>query len=751
MIAFIKRLNKLIRVPRGEETSYTVFWWGAFYGLATLSLVVMLLSGIFFRTGLSAWLMGSATLAIGIIAFWFFRILGTLIHKWISKIPVFIFALFFGTIGTLILVRYIRFGFPPQVYYIGFALVIVGITFLFGSSMVLFKRASKAKVLHIISLFASLSLFIVGGYYLFNKGYNPYKISFKQTPTSLLSEKGLANPGEKGSYSTTYFTYGSGTDKQREEFRSGIKYKSKTVNASLLLPEWKGSKAKWRERYWGFGVKNFPLNGRVWMPNGEGKFPIILIVHGNHGMEEYSDPGYAYLGELLSSKGFITVSVDENFVNGTWSGDFMGKEMPARGWLLLKHLEQWKIWANDSTHDLYQKADLENVILAGHSRGGEAAPIATLFNTLTYFPDNANEKFDFHFGIKGVLTIAPTDKRYDRRIKLQNVNYLSIQGSYDSDEASFFGFRQYQRITYSDSAFYFKAGLYLHGANHGQFNSVWGTYDGGAPGKYLLNIAPMMTLEEQQQIAKVYVAAFAESVLHNNNSYNNIFKNAAYIRDWLPERIVINAYKDSKTKDLITYEEDIDLTTGTIAGATTIAKNLKVWREATLKFRDKDTQANNAAILGWEKDSTALPASYQISFKSSIPLGPSTSLFFSMAQGDINELKTGDKKNEKDSNEPQELNFQIQLIDSLGHDAVVDISDIKKLTPRLKVRYTKIKSLSEEDYGDAWEPALETFELPLSRFKVTDTQLDRLKIIRINFNKTEKGVLILDEISLQHN
>ena len=749
MISVIKRLNNLIRVPRSEETSYTTFWWGAFYGLAGLSLLVMLLSGVFYRTGLPTWLMAGATLLIGIIAFWFFRIIGTLLHKWISNIPAFIFALFFGTICTLILARYIRFGFPQHVYYFGFAAVMVGITFLFGSSMVLYRRASNLKVLHVISIIASIVFFSTGAYYLFYKGYDPYKITFEQTPAPLLSANGISNPGEKGNYTTQFFTYGSGTDKQREEFRSSIKYKTKTVDATRLLPEWKGTKAKWRQMYWGFGVKNFPINGRVWMPEGEGKFPIILIVHGNHGMEEHSDPGYAYLGELLSSRGFITVSVDENFINGTWSGDFMGKEMPTRGWLLLKHLEQWKSWTNDASHELYQKADLDNVILAGHSRGGEAAPIAAYFNKLSHFPDDANETFDFNFGIKGVLSIAPTDKRYDRRIDLENINYFSIQGSYDSDEASFFGYRQFQRISFSDSSFYLKSGLYVHGANHGQFNSVWGQYDGGAPGKYLLNIAPMMTMEEQQQIAKVYISAFAETVLYNNKAYNNLFKNSAVAQDWLPKRILVNTYKDSDTQDLITYEEDIDVTTGTTEGSTTIGNNLKIWRESILKFRDKDTQSNNAAVLGWEKDSTAQVASYKITFNSSISIDSSSTLLFSMAQGDIRELKSGDKKNENTSNESNELNFQIQIMDSLGTEAVVDISNIKKLTPQLKVQYVKLKGLNQENYGDIWEPTMETFELPISAFQGANTPLNHLKSISLNFNSTEKGVLILDEIGLK--
>ena len=599
MIEILKRINKFIGIPKSEETAYTIFWKGALYGLASLSLLVMTLSGAFFQVGLPAWLVAGCTLILGIISFWLFRIVGTVLCQWITRIPTFVFALFVGTIGTIILARFIRFQLPAPVFYYGFAMLIAGFTFLGGSGMLLIKGSSNSKAWHIIAITLSLMTLGISIYFLAYEGSDPYKVSFEQTPASLLSKNGLASPGINGAYSTQYFTYGSGADKQRGEFRNGVKFKSQSVDATLLLPEWKDSKAKWRELYWGFGVKEFPINGRVWMPQGNEKFPIILIIHGNHGMEDHSDPGYTYLGELLASRGFITISVDENFVNGTWSGDFRGKEMPVRGWLLLKHLEQWRLWSNDNTHELYQKADLDNIILVGHSRGGEAAPIAAQFNKLSYFPDNAIEKFNFNFGIKGVIAIAPTDKRYDRRIELENINYLSIQGSYDSDEASFFGFRQYQRIKFNDSSFYFKAGLYVHGANHGQFNSTWGKYDGGGPFKWLLNTAPQMSMEEQQQIAKVYVSAFSETVMHQNNDYSYLFKKSAVAADWLPNKILLNTYKDSNTKSLITYEEDIDLTSGTIYGSTTKGINLKIWKEATLKFRDKDTQANNAAIIGW--------------------------------------------------------------------------------------------------------------------------------------------------------
>ena len=52
------------------------------------------------------------------------------------------------------------------------------------------------------------------------------------------------------------------------------------------------------------------------MPEGEGPFPLTLIVHGNHNMIDYSDDGYGYLGSLLASRRIIAVSVDENFLNG---------------------------------------------------------------------------------------------------------------------------------------------------------------------------------------------------------------------------------------------------------------------------------------------------------------------------------------------------------------------------------------------------------------------------------------------------
>ena len=74
----------------------------------------------------------------------------------------------------------------------------------------------------------------------------------------------------------------------------------------------------------------------------------------------------------------------------------------------------------------------------------------------------------------------------------------------------------------------------MNHANHGQFNSTWGRSDFGAPMKWLLNLDPLVTGEEQRQVAQVYVSAFAEAVLKGNTDYRPMFKNVDVVNNWLP-------------------------------------------------------------------------------------------------------------------------------------------------------------------------------------------------------------------------
>src|SRR3954470_6662250 len=102
------------------------------------------------------------------------------------------------------------------------------------------------------------------------------------------------NPGLPGPLRVKTLYYGSGTDKRRLEFRDSVAIKTPTVDGSPFVSI-SGDAGKAHDKTWGFTLKKLPLNGRVWYPDGEGPFPLVLIVHGNHNPEDYSDPGYGYL------------------------------------------------------------------------------------------------------------------------------------------------------------------------------------------------------------------------------------------------------------------------------------------------------------------------------------------------------------------------------------------------------------------------------------------------------------------------
>ena len=112
----------------------------------------------------------------------------------------------------------------------------------------------------------------------------PLKLTKDDSPVVLSHQSITApNPGQPGTYTVRTLVYGSGTDKRRAAFRDSVALKTKTVDGSPMVsapPEI----AKDRSKYWGFDFKKLPINGRVWYPQGDGPFPLVLIVHGNHNM-----------------------------------------------------------------------------------------------------------------------------------------------------------------------------------------------------------------------------------------------------------------------------------------------------------------------------------------------------------------------------------------------------------------------------------------------------------------------------------
>ncbi|GHG77679.1 hypothetical protein GCM10010919_33480 [Alishewanella longhuensis] len=549
----------------------------------------------------------------------------------------------------------------------------------------------------------------------------------------------VADPTIKGPFDFRTFTYGSGSDRRRVEFAEQADFITDSVDGSLLLDNWHGITSWMRKLYWGIDVTELPVQGRIWQPITEQKTPLVLMVHGNHTMEHFSDEGYAYLGEHLASLGYIVVSVDQNFLNLTSAEGYFGfskfrlrDENDARAWLLLKHLEQWRQWQASSTTDWFKNVDLDNIILIGHSRGGEGVFIAALFNRLDYYPDNANLKFDFNFNIRGIVSIAPSDGQYEPRgslVELDAINYLTIQGSADADAMVFMGASAYARVNMDSEDFYFKSSIMINSANHGQFNSDWGDCD---LQPYICLLAgqqvPVMAATEQERISKFFVSRFAETVTKSDRPYLNYFQHAQTAATFFPGHYFISNYLDSNSLIIANFENDANLSSGNAAKIS--AQGFTQWQELKLKHHPgwQWTNLNTHAVkLAWEQN----PASFTLTMDASIIHNDKTCFAFSVS-------------NALDENSSETItNFSLQVSDHDGRTAQVELQKYYQLYPLL----TRKPKLSEKAFI---EPTFQSVQIPLQDFAVANVELDLTHVHSLSFvfDKTSKGKIYLDDINL---
>jgi dienelactone hydrolase len=546
------------------------------------------------------------------------------------------------------------------------------------------------------------------------------------------------SPASAGPFAVSRFIYGSGTDR-RAAYRDSVTWRTDAVDATTFLDGESKRALRKRWRYWGFDATTLPLNGRVWHPEGDGPFPLVLIVHGNHRMQEPSEIGYEYLAEHLASRGFIAVSVDEIFLN---SG--LKDENDARAFILLKHLEAWRDAARRQHGPLAGKVDTTRIALIGHSRGGEAAAIAAAFNRLSHYPDDARTRFAFDFPIRAVIAIAPTDGQYrpaDRPSPLAGVNYFVVHGSYDADVSGFSGQRTFLRTDVRDSASV-KALLYVHRANHGQFNTVWGDNDVGSQG-WLLRKRDLLRGGEQRRIGLVFFTAFLELTLQGRRDYEPIFRDHRAATQWLPATDYVSHYTDGGERVLADFDEDVDVTTGTWPGLRIATTGLTTWRERALRARTDNNASfeTNTVVLGWAADDTA---SFALRFPPQAPQGrdaivdTATALTFAIAN-------LGE-----DPAEPVDFSIALDLAD--GRSAVLPLSSVTTIRPPARIRLYRFR-WAERRYAETardHEYVLQRVDVPLARFaeSLPGISAQALTGIRFVFDRSPAGRILLDDIAL---
>jgi hypothetical protein len=208
--------------------------------------------------------------------------------------------------------------------------------------------------------------------------------------------------------------------------------------------------------------------------------------------------GYNYLLEHLASHGFIAMSIYAP----------VGVMIETRARAILAHIGIMAQY--NANPGLFQgHVDLNHLGIAGHSRGGEAVVRAARIN--------AAEALGWH--IRAGISIAPTDYLHsgDPEIPL-----LVIYGSNDGDVSGDWPDRTCFSIY--DEAGRPRSFVFVYGATHDRFNSVW------APTALNVefditpsDIPNLISITDHENVAKGYVTAFFQAHLQGRGEQLEYF------------------------------------------------------------------------------------------------------------------------------------------------------------------------------------------------------------------------------------
>ena len=258
----------------------------------------------------------------------------------------------------------------------------------------------------------------------------------------------------------------------------------------------------------------------------------------------------------------------------------------------------------------------------------------------------------------------------------------------------------------------------------------------------------------------------------------------------------ITRFETSAFRPLATFEEDIDVTSGTEHGVHIVGDSLATWKEETLQLRSSNrgntssSQENQAVTLGWNNriagaDTTmhGPPAQYTLelpsglatswglsgSFTLDFMLGPTNSTPRprkdpAAAENEENEDEDPEAVDAEDENESQDENengdedasadedpaidLSIEIEDASGHKARVRLGDYGAIRRPLETYIMRRADREASRFQRHWELILQTFSIPLGDFVAQNSSLalGRLTAVRFVFDRIHAGEVSIDQI-----
>jgi hypothetical protein len=248
----------------------------------------------------------------------------------------------------------------------------------------------------------------------------------------------------------------------------------------------------------------------------------------------------------------------------------------------------------------------------------------------------------------------------------------------------------------------------------------------------------------------------------------------------------ITRFQQSGFKPIATFDEDIDVTTGSVPGVRIEGDSLGTWKETGLTLRPSTSPLNtNAVTLGWNNkvagpDSTkrGKPATYTITLSDSLVralnIDNRAAICFSAAPQDAkpcprplprdttkkDSTKADSAKKKASTPKPPKapkpkpdsfpVDFTVQVTDANGVTASVPVTRYGVPRRPLDVRILRRANLEQQRFANKFEIVLQSYVIPISDLVAVAPNLDatKLRSVRFVFDRAIWGQILMDDVGV---
>lgn len=475
----------------------------------------------------------------------------------------------------------------------------------------------------------------------------------------------------------------------------------------------------------------YSMQGVLGVPEGSGKHPLVIVLHGAHRIETEDDVtnkrfdlGYEYLVKELASYGYLTLSINTNMQYLYAYGEPLKYErLNAIYNDNLEKLQQ-AVEGKDVGYgvDLTNRADLSQISIIGHSRGAQAP--------YSIYEDQKSKGRD---DIKSMLLIAPS---YTLDTDMSGIDVPTgiILPQLDGDVIVHDGQKFYDIFTSDKERKSWVSLVYLFGANHNFFNEALDVDDAKAVTPPVTDYEKRLTPEDQRSFVKQYAVDFLTSVFNKPVSGVGLSALESATGNLYGYKVLTSL--NTPNSKVVWYPKDDNDAVQNLLGGENITDNLqaKFVMESFVPIHDPGPFNHP----GMPKDLGLLSITWEnkgASYTTVIPenhsdLSDYDSLSLYTAIDPSNELNTKD----------QNQSFTIVVNDKNGNsDSVL----IDSTAPALRYQKGYIYENPYAPYWSTYTP-LNSLRVPLNYFESID--LTAVESISLVFDQTDSGALMVRDM-----